>query len=133
MVGNEVLVASIIPFRKSQQEKGKYRKYGLNRNKEGSVRKINGKVYVDFLYLGERVRESSDLEWNESNARSVREQLDKIIVSIKSGTFRFSEVFPKSKSQFNHLSFRAFNKRGSLKHDGFNSILLTLGKEHQTR
>jgi len=99
MVGNEAVLASIFSFRKSQQEKRKYRKYGLNRNKEGSVRKINGKVYVDFLYLGERVRESSDLEWNEANARSVREQLDKIIVSIKSGTFRFSEVFPKSKSK----------------------------------
>src|SRR5208337_95375 len=99
MAGNEAVLASIITLRKSQQEKGKYRKYGLNRNREGSVRKINGKVYVDFPYLGERVRESSDLEWNEANARVVREQLDKIIVAIKAGTFRFSEVFPKSKSK----------------------------------
>jgi integrase len=29
----------------------------------------------------------------------VREQLDRIIVAIKSGTFRFAEVFPKSKNR----------------------------------
>jgi integrase len=99
MAGDEAVLASLIPFRKSQQGKRPYRKVGLNRNKEGSVRKINGKVYVDFPYLGERVRESSDLEWNETNARSVREQLDKIMVAIKAGTFRFSEIFPNSKNR----------------------------------
>ena len=97
MAGNESVLASVIPFRKRQQEKSAYRKVGLNRNKEGSVRKINGMVYVDFLYLGKRVRESSDLEWNEANARVVRGQLDKIIVAIKAGTFRFADVFPNSK------------------------------------
>ena len=42
------------------------RKSGINKNKEGSVRKVNGKVYVDFVYLGERVRESSNLPWTDS-------------------------------------------------------------------
>jgi len=73
------------------------RKATLNKNKEGSVRKIGGKVYVDFYYFGDRVRECSGLVWNDENARSVRQQLDRIIVSIDSGTFRFSKVFEKSK------------------------------------
>ena len=72
-------------------------KTGLNRNREGSVRKINSKVYVDFMYLGERVRESSQLDWTAENIKHVRGQLDKIVVSIKSGHFRFAEVFPASK------------------------------------
>jgi len=43
------------------------------------------------------VRESSGLPWNEKNAKHVRGQLDKIIVQISSGSFRFADVFPKSK------------------------------------
>ena len=83
----------------SQKKKGDehFRKSGLNCNKEGSVRKLNGKVYIDFIYLGERVRESSGLPWNEKNAKHVRGQLDNIIVQINSGSFRFADVFPNSK------------------------------------
>ena len=89
--------ANVISFPDERTDKDKARKTGLNRNKDGSVRKINGKVYVDFIHLDERVRECSDLPWNEKNAKHAREQLDKIIVGIKSGTFRFAKVFPKSK------------------------------------
>jgi len=97
-MGHEDSAARVIPFPRSNKGADKkYRKHGLNRNKEGSVRKINGKVYVDFKYLGERVRESSELDWNEKNSKEVREQLDRIIVAIKSGSFRFAEVFPNSK------------------------------------
>ena len=88
--------ARIIPFPVKKKLRESYRKYDLNRNKEGSVRKINGKVYVDFMYLGERVREPSGLPWNRENARKVRDQLDRIVVAVKAGTFRFAEVFPKS-------------------------------------
>lgn len=84
-----------LPNEVGRQEKG--RKTSINRNKDGSVRKTNGLVYVDFMYLGERVRESSGLRWNEKNARLVRDQLDSIMVNIKAGTFRFHETFPASK------------------------------------
>jgi integrase len=97
MSNQSLLRAEVVDFPPSRREVRKSRKSGVNRNKEGSVRKINGKVYVDFVYLGERVRESSELRWNEENAKSVREQLDKISVAIKSGTLRFAEVFPHSK------------------------------------
>jgi len=72
---------------------------GLNKNRKGSVRKINGMVYIDFQYFDERVRESSTLPWNEKNAKSVREQLDRIHVAIHAGTFRFADVFTNSKKK----------------------------------
>ncbi len=96
MAKENVAQATIIKFPQATKHSKKARKSGLNRNKEGSVRKLNGKVYVDFMYLGERVRESSDLVWNDKNAKHVREQLDKIIVDIKSGTFRYAEIFLNS-------------------------------------
>ena len=89
--------AKVISFPPPEKHPDRPRKSGLNRNKEGSVRKVNGKVYVDFMYLGERVRESSGLTWNDKNTKHVREQLDKIVVGVKSGTFRFGKVFPNSK------------------------------------
>jgi len=93
---NSALV-KVINFPPPGKQSDKTRKSGLNRNKEGSVRKVNGKIYVDFMYLGERIRESSGLSWNDKNAKHVRQQLDKIIVGIKSDTFRFGKVFPNSK------------------------------------
>jgi len=63
--------AHVIEFPKRKLQK--QRKSGLNVNKEGSVRKINGQVYIDFIYCNERVRENSGLPWNEKNAKHVRE------------------------------------------------------------
>lgn len=85
----------VLPLPKKQK---KLRKTNdSNRKREGSVRRINDQVYVDFRYLGERVRESSGLAWTDKNVKDVRKQLDRIIVEIESGTFGFAAVFPKSK------------------------------------
>ncbi len=75
------------------------RKKGVNRNKKGSVRNINGTIYVDFYYLDERVRESSNLSWNKKNVKIVRKQLDRIHSAIELDTFRYAEVFPKSRKK----------------------------------
>lgn len=91
--------AKIVPFPSQTEPKGTGRKSGKNKNREGSVRNINGKVYVDFIYLDERVRESSGLPWDDVNSKKVRGQLDKIIAKIKSGEFCFEEVFPNSKKK----------------------------------
>jgi integrase len=91
--------AKIVDFSLLAKRRKKPRKSGLNKNKQGSVRKVNGKVYVDFMYLGQRVREPAGLKWNEDNAKHVRRQLDKIIIDIESGTFSFAEVFPESKNK----------------------------------
>ncbi len=92
-------------------KKQKNRKKGINRGKFGSVRNIQGKIYVDFRYLGERVRESSELPWTPENVDIVREQLNRMHASIQLGTFRFGEVFPKSKNKslFIELERRAYN------------------------
>jgi len=96
MANNKISPAQVLTFPRPNNRSSKSRKSGVNRNRGGSVRNINGNVYVDFIYLGERVRESSGLDWNDKNARLVRGQLDKIIVAIKSGTFKYAEVFPDS-------------------------------------
>lgn len=82
----------------------------LNVNKEGTVREINGKVYVDFLYLGQRVRESSGLPWSTSNAKIARMKLDKIGMAIADGSFEFRKVFQKSKKAefFSELERKTF-------------------------
>ena len=99
MAGKNEANATVIKFRGKPKRITKPRKSGLNRNKLGSVRKINGNVYVDFMYLDERVRESSGIDWNEDNVKRVRQQLDAIAVAIDSGTFRFADVFPDSKKR----------------------------------
>ena len=95
--------SNILPLPKKQKKLRKIDE--SNRKRDGSVRKINDQVYVDFRYLGERVRESLGLAWNEKTVKDVRRQLDKIILEIQSGTFRFAAVFPKSKKA-DHFSER---------------------------
>jgi integrase len=98
-MADKSLQAKVVVFPQKRKRAERARKAGLNRSREGAARKINGKAFVDFMYLGERVRECSELGWNEKNTKLVREQLDKIIITIKSGTFRFAEVFPQSKNR----------------------------------
>ena len=93
-----IIITPEIQNRFSNQKK-KIRKQGVNRNKKGSVRNINGKLYVDFYYLGERIRESSGLSWNKKNMEIVRKQMDRIYSAIELGTFRYAEVFPQSKKR----------------------------------
>lgn len=96
MTGAVALETKIFPF---PSKKKALRKAGLNRNRKGSVRSINGKLYVDFIYLGERVREKTGLDDTKENGKQVRQQLDRIIMAIESGTFRFTEVFPQSQKK----------------------------------
>jgi len=93
MSESSVIEANVILL---PNKKKKPRKIGLNKNHKGSVRSINCKLYVDFMYLDERVREKSGLDDTKENLRLVRQQLDRIIVAIEAGTFRFAEVFPQS-------------------------------------
>jgi integrase len=87
------LETRVIPF---PSKKKAPRKAGLNRNHGGSVRSINSKLYVDFMYLDERIREKSGLDDTRENSKLLRQQLDRIIMAIDAGTFRFAEVFPQS-------------------------------------
>lgn len=104
--------ARVIPF--SSQKKVQ-RKAGLNMNQKGSVRSINGKLYVDFMYLNERVREKAGLDDTKENSKRVRQQLNRIIMAIEDGTFRFAEVFPQSskKDHFRHREGEVYGLGGS--------------------
>lgn len=82
---------------KKSDSSSQKRKSGINSKKEGSVRNTNGKVTVDFQYLGHRVREPSGLKYTKENALLVRDQLDRIILAIKDGSFEYRKVFPGSK------------------------------------
>ena len=72
-------------------------KLAINTNRPGTVFEKNGIVYVNFTYLGHRVRESAGIPWNVKNTKHVREQLDRIFFAINDGSFRFTNVFPNSK------------------------------------
>jgi len=64
---------------------------------KGAVYGRNGKLWVDFRYLGERVREPSGLADTQLNRKQLRNQLNLITAKIDNGLFEFAEVFPLSK------------------------------------
>ena len=67
-------------------------------------------MWVDFRYLGERVRESSGLNDTAINRKHVRKQLNLIMAEIENGVFKFGERFPNSskKAHFTEKEGRAF-------------------------
>ena len=99
---------NVAPLRKKR--KAAKRKSDLNYKKKGSIRNINGIVYMDFIYHGKRVRESSGLAWNEKNVLDERKKLDRIMMKIEDGAFRFKEHFPESRhvAYFTSLEQHAF-------------------------
>jgi integrase len=78
-------------------EKIKIKRKHLNKGRKGRVYSRSGKLWVDFQYLGERVRERSGLDDNPANQRALRNQLDLITAEIENGVFEFAERFPHSK------------------------------------
>ncbi|MBW1863779.1 MAG: site-specific integrase [Deltaproteobacteria bacterium] len=84
----------------------------LNDGKKGRVYSRGGKLWVDFYYLGERVREPSGLKDSPSNRQIVRKQLDLVTAEIENGIFEFAERFPhsKKKSYFDKLEGRTVRK-----------------------
>ena len=70
-------VIQLSQYRKKEKRKRKR----VNEGKTGSVFVRNGKLWVDFRYLGHRVRESSGLPANTDNKKGVRKQLDLIIAN----------------------------------------------------
>jgi len=71
----------------------------LNAGKKGRVYSRGGKLWVDFYYLGERVRESSGLKDVSSNQHIVRKQLDLVVAEIENGVFEFAKRFHHSKKK----------------------------------
>ncbi|MGA2109258.1 MAG: DUF3596 domain-containing protein, partial [Syntrophorhabdales bacterium] len=90
---------------------GKARKSGMNTKREGSVRRINSRIYMDFVYFDVRVRENTGLVWDEKTANAVRKDLDVIMADLRAGRKRFHDIFPRSakRDYFRELEERAFN------------------------
>ena len=66
-----------------------------DKNRFGTLRNIKGKIYFSFKYLDIWIKVFSGLDWNTENLKLTRDQLDKIGMAIRDGTFRFKQVFPK--------------------------------------
>jgi len=56
----------------------------INAGKNGRVYSRGGKLWVDFHYLGQRVREPSGLKDSPANQRQLRSQLD-LVIGLGSG------------------------------------------------
>ena len=84
----------------------------LNAGKTGRVYGRGGKLWVDFYYLGERVRERSGLDDTRANRKFLRKKLDLIVSQIDNGVFEFGKSFSHSKKveHFTSLEGRTFRK-----------------------
>jgi integrase len=82
-------------IRKKEDKAGKRDR--LNAGKKGRVYTRGGKLWLDFQYLGERVREPSGLKDTTANRTALRRQLDLVVAEIENGLFEFATRFPNSK------------------------------------
>ncbi|MHC1698946.1 MAG: tyrosine-type recombinase/integrase [Geobacteraceae bacterium] len=65
----------------------------------------SSRLYYDFVYFGERVEISCKLKDTPANRVRAREWLDRQMLKIKDGTFRFGEAFPgASSAKITHFS-----------------------------
>ena len=90
--------AKIIKFPLIREDVNEARKRDrLNEGKTGRVYTRGGKLWVDFHYFGERVREPSGLNDTAANRVVLRKQLDLVVAEIENGLFEFAKRFPHSK------------------------------------
>jgi integrase len=105
--------ARIIEFpRDRRKRRSKKKRARLNAGRKGRVYSRGGKLWVDFRYLGERVREPSGLDDTAVNRLTVRRQLDLVMAEIETGNFEFAARFPHSskKEHFSQLEGRIVTK-----------------------
>ena len=62
-----------------------------------SIREINGKLFFDFRYKGQRCREYTAAKDNKINRANMEKILKKIEDEIAAGTFEYRKYFPDSK------------------------------------
>ena len=107
---NQLQIVDLTQYRKKKKQAPK-RKRQKSKSK-GSVYGRAGKLWVDFRYLDERVREPSGLLDTAENRKTVRKQVDLIIAEIENGIFEFAKRFPHSsrKEYFAELEGRTVTK-----------------------
>lgn len=84
-------IIDLAQYRKKKEQKPK-----KTRGKKGTIYARTGKLWVDFRYLNERVREPSGLLDSKENRNLLRKQLDLVIAEIENGVFQFAQRFPHS-------------------------------------
>lgn len=101
----------VIDFPRDRRRKSRKRDQ-LNAGKKGRVYTRGNKLWVDFYYLGERVRECSGLEDTPENRIEVRRQLDLVVAQIENGVLEFARTFPRSKKKdrFTRLEGKTLRK-----------------------
>ena len=104
--------ANVIELPIQQEETDVRARDPLNAGKKGSVVSRGGKLWVDFYYLQERVREPSGLDDVPANRLLLRSQLNLVVAEIENGVFEFAKRFPhsRSKDRFMQLEGKAHRK-----------------------
>jgi integrase len=105
--------AKVIDFPMAGKQQNSHRvRDRLNAGKTGRIFTRGDKLWVDFHYLGERVRETSGLIDNAENRNRLRKMLDLIVSQIENGVFVFGKSFPHSKKveHFTRLEGRTFRR-----------------------
>ena len=94
-----------------------------------SINSRNGKLYVDFRYIGQRCREQTLLADTKPNRKRLENFVSRMEADIQLGSFRYENYFPQSKKleQFQSLELmRSANshKDSSSGFDSFSKVWL---------
>ena len=111
MLNNAVI--NLAQYRSKKEEPKKK----TTKGKKGTIYSRNSKLWVDFRYLGERVREPSGLNDTQANRILLRKQINLVIAEIENGVFEFAARFPHSmrREHFSELEGkRVIKKPGDL-------------------
>jgi integrase len=102
----------IVEISRYREKKKRRKRHRLNVGRKGRIYGRSGKLWVDFHYLGERVREPSGLDDNQSNRDRLRKQLDLVMAEIENSVFEFAKRFPQSnrKDHFNLIETKTVRK-----------------------
>jgi len=88
--------SNIVEISRYREKEKRRKRDRLNVGRKGRIYGRSGKLWVDFRYLGERVREPSGLDDNQSNRHTLRKQLDLVMAEVENGVFEFAKRFPRS-------------------------------------
>jgi len=111
--GSKMKKNNVIPFAQYRKTRKKERQaVQVDTGKKGRVYNRGGTLWVDFYYLGQRVRESSGLKDTPVNQRLLRKKLDLITAQIENDVFEFAGCFPHSskKEHFTDLEGKSIIK-----------------------
>lgn len=89
-----------------------------------SINSRNGKLYVDFRYIGQRCREQTLLADTKPNRKRLENFVSRMEADIQLGSFRYENYFPQSKKleQFQSLELMRSTNSHKDSSSGFDSF-----------